>query len=180
MSAPSSSARRLGVLACVLLPAALAAQAPAGGAARATRPVSGEVRADGAFGREGGVFAGLGLFGDAGLYTRLGLVAMAGLSRDPLALGAADDDGQLVPGARVEALARFHLDPLRLSRRGTYLGGGVAAALRDGAAPRWQLVALVGLEGAPTRGGLAPALEVGLGGGVRVGMALRGARAARR
>jgi hypothetical protein len=138
-----------------------------------------ELRLDGAIGREGGAFGGAGLFGDAGLYTRLGLVAVAGIAHDPTRLDAADRQGVLTPAARIEGIARFHLDPLRLSRRGTYLGGGVAALLVRGGAPRWQLVALLGIEGAP-RGALAPALEVGLGGGVRVGVALRRARRGRR
>jgi hypothetical protein len=56
-----------------------------------------------------------------------------------------------------------------------YAGGGVAAAVRRGAAPAWQLVALLGVEGAP-RGGVAPAVELGLGGGARVALALRRAR----
>jgi hypothetical protein len=81
--------------------------------------------------------------------------------------------------ARIEALARFHLDPQRLSRNGIYAAGGVAVALRASLPPRYALVALVGLEG-PPRGALAPAVEVGLGGGVRVAVALRRARQGRR
>jgi hypothetical protein len=160
----------LAMLAALTLASApLHAQAPA-----RTSAVVPEARLDGAFGREGGAFGGVGLFGDAGLYTRLGVVALLGAARGP-----ADSARGTAAAGRLEALARFHLDPLRLSRRGTYLGGGIAAALRAGAAPRWQLVALLGVEGA-ARGGMAPALEVGLGGGVRVGIALRRARAARR
>ncbi|MGZ8471855.1 MAG: hypothetical protein ACXW61_18220 [Gemmatirosa sp.] len=170
--------RRLARAVAALL-ALAATRVGAQASAPRTPALAPELRLDGAFGREGGAFGGVGLFGDAGLYTRLGIVVVGGLARDPLRLGAADDDGVMAPAARIEALARFHLDPLRLSRRGTYLGGGVAAALRDGAAPRWQLVALLGIEGAP-RGAIAPAVEVGLGGGVRVAVVLRRARAARR
>ncbi|GLC24367.1 hypothetical protein [Roseisolibacter agri] len=172
MSGRLPIARALTLLAAVRA-APLAAQAPA-------RPaLTPEVRVDGAFGREGGAFGGAGLFGDAGLYTRVGVVAAVGLARDPDGVGPGDGSRTVVPAARLEALARFHLDPLRMARRGVYLGGGVAAAVRDGAAPRWQLVALLGVEGAP-RGRLAPAVELGLGGGVRVAVALRRARPGRR
>jgi len=168
-------------LVALAIAAPLAAQAPA----RLTQParspsaLTPEARLDAAFGREGGAFAGAGLFGDAGLYARVGVVAAVGLARDPSGVGPGDGARGVVPAARLEALARFHLDPQRMARRGLYLGGGIAAALRDDAAPQWQLVALLGVEG-PARGRVAPAVEVGLGGGVRVAVALRRARPGRR
>jgi hypothetical protein len=139
-------------------------------------PLAPELRLDAAFGREDAVLAGAGVFGDAGPYARLGLVAAGGVARVP-----GIDGGGLGTAAmaRIEALARFHLDPQRLSRNGIYAGGGVAVALRASLPPRYALVALVGLEG-PPRGALAPAVEVGLGGGVRVAVALRRARQGRR
>lgn len=147
-------------------------------AAEQSAAVTPELRLDGALGREGGAFASLGAFVDAGLYARLGLVVGAGTARSPSA-DPAGAPSAFTPAARVEAIARFHLDPQRLSRRGLYAAGGVAMALREGLAPRYALVALLGLEGAP-RGSVAPAVEVGLGGGVRVAVALRRARAERR
>lgn len=172
---PFARALTLALLAGAPMPR-LAAQAPTRPARPALTP---EVRLDGAFGREGGGFGGAGLFGDAGLYTRLGVVAAVGLAHDPSGIGPGDGSRGVVPAARFEALARFHLDPQRMARRGVYLGGGVAAAVRDGASPQWQLVALLGVEG-PARGRVAPAVEVGLGGGVRVAVALRRARSGRR
>ena len=147
---------------------ALAAQAPARAAAPGVVP---EARLDLAFGRSGGAFGGVGLFGDAGLYTRVGVVVDVGAGRAP--------GGGTATGARVEALARFHLDPQRASARGVYAGGGLAAAVQQRAAPRYGLVALLGVEGRP-RGGAAPAVEVGLGGGIRVAAVLRRARPGRR
>ncbi|MDF1502457.1 hypothetical protein [Roseisolibacter sp. H3M3-2] len=137
----------------------------------AARAQAAEARVDGIVARDGGVLAGAGLFGDAGLYARLGVVALGGVVRAP--------GGGAVAAGRLEALARFHIDPLRQSRRGIYAGGGLAAAVRRGGAPAWQLVAQLGAEGRP-RGGVAPAVEVGLGGGARVALVLRRARPQRR
>jgi hypothetical protein len=163
----------LAALALCVCPAAARAQ-------RAPTParVVPELRLDGGFGRDDAGLLGAGAFLDAGLYTRVGLVVAAGLARVP-GVAAADGDAGVVPVGRVEALARFHLDPQRLSRRGVYAGGGLAVAVREASAPRYQLVGLLGLEGA-ARGGLAPAVEVGLGGGLRVALALRRARPGRR
>lgn len=148
-----------------------------GRAAGAQRPPSRtpvpELRLDGVLARDGGALAGVGLFGDAGLYARVGLVASAGAMRER------GPGGDVVPAARLEGVARFHVDPLRQTSRGLYAGGGVAAAVRRGAPPAWQLVALLGVEGRP-RAGAAPALEVGLGGGVRLAVVLRRARPGRR
>lgn len=148
--------------------------------APAQRPaaVTPELRVDGALGREGGALAALGAFVDAGLYARLGLVVGAGVTRGP-ATDRVGGSPAFAPAGRVEAIARFHVDPQRLSRRGLYAGGGVAVGLREALAPRYGLVALLGLEGTP-RGSVAPAVEVGLGGGVRVAVALRRARQGRR
>jgi hypothetical protein len=53
-----------------------------------------------------------------------------------------------------------------------YLGAGVAARVARRDAPRWLLVGVVGVE-PPARGPLVPAVEVGLGGGVRAAVVLR-------
>ena len=116
--------------------------------------------------------AGVGAEVDAGLYVRLGVIAAAGVT------GGEDDEGAAF-GARGEAVVRFLLDPLRQSRRGAYLGGG-AGVRKDGRGdPRGYVLAVVGVEGAP-RGGWAPSLEVGVGGGARLAVVLRRAPADRR
>lgn len=99
----------------------------------------------------------------AGPYLRTALVAGGGPARHR---------GEVRGSARVEALARFHLDPLREFRYGLYGAGGVG--LLYDAFSRWRprLVAIVGAE-FPTRGSRAWSVEAGVGGGFRLGLALR-------
>jgi hypothetical protein len=130
-----------------------------------------ELRADAFAARDLAAHAGTGVERDAGLYARVALVA---------AVGAARDDGDATGvGARAEATARFLLDPMRQSSRGVYVGGGAGVRRGSRAAARGYLLAVVGVEGA-RRGGWAPSLEAGFGGGTRVGLVLRRARADRR
>jgi hypothetical protein len=71
---------------------------------------------------------------------------------------------------RAEALGHFLLSPDVRSRPGFYLAGGVAGS--GGPATRGYLVAAVGLEQRPgSREGWA--LEMGVGGGFRVGLGYR-------
>jgi len=87
--------------------------------------------------------------------------------------------GALVGVQRAEAVARFHFDPLRQTRHGVYAGGGIGARHAPGGPLRALLVALLGVEG-PPHGGIATAVEAGVGGGARVGVVLRRARTQRR
>jgi hypothetical protein len=139
-----------------------------------------EVRTEARLGEEPAVQGGAGLFADLGGFARGGLVTLVGPSwqREPPQAGRAEQRRARAAG-RIEAIARFHVDPFRQARRGVYLGGGVSHLVGPTALPRWQLVALAGVEGG-ARGGIAPALELGLGGGLRLGAALRRARPARR
>ena len=74
---------------------------------------------------------------------------------------------------RVDAIARFLLDPFREMPLGLSLGGGVSVPYASGdTATRPYLTAVVDIEGR-RRGGLTPALQLGLGGGARVGLVLR-------
>jgi hypothetical protein len=94
-------------------------------------------------------------------------------------LGAAWKDGARHVSSRVDIGGRFLLDPLQESRWGLYGTGGLSV-LNDGHR-RWRglLVAGVGLE-FPSRGRGVWAAEVGLGGGLRLGIALRQSRRGRR
>jgi hypothetical protein len=124
-----------------------------------------EWRADGIFARTAGVEAGLGLSIPSGIYIRNGIVGGLGIGRHG-------------PEGRTDLLSRFSLDPFRQSRWALYGGGGLSGRYRtaaDGGSHAYLLIVL-GLEGPlPARrtGGWVPAFEIGLGGGGRVGLALR-------
>ena len=98
----------------------------------------------------------------AGGYVRLG---------GDVGIGAVTGAGRSVRlGSRIDALGRFQLDPGN-TRWGPYLVGGAsyqADADRRGAL---YLLAAIGVH-APAVGGTVPAIEFGLGGGVRVGLVL--------
>ncbi|MDQ3673666.1 MAG: hypothetical protein M3365_04755 [Gemmatimonadota bacterium] len=149
-----------------LLVGALALALPAAAAAqRADQRFQAEGRIDGIFSEQTAVHAGLGVSVPAGLYVRTGLVLGAGIGRHGL-------------DARTDLIGRFSFDPLRQSRWAPYGGGGVSARFNstaDGGA-KGYLLFFLGLEGPlPRRQGanLVPAIELGLGGGARVGVILR-------
>jgi len=86
--------------------------------------------------------------------------------------GAARDAGEVEPSARGDLVARFLLDPFLQSKRGAYFGGGVSWLAHRGERGRAWLAVVAGLELAQ-RGPVVPALEVGVGGGARVGLVVR-------
>jgi hypothetical protein len=95
------------------------------------------------------------------------------------AAGTAWHDGEARRAAHGDVMIRFFLDPYRVSRWGVYGVGGLSA-LYDGF-NEWRglLVAAAGLE-LPSRGRATWAVEAGLGGGLRIALALRQARERRR
>jgi hypothetical protein len=98
-----------------------------------------------------------------------------------LRLGATVAGGWMAPGVvagRTEVMVTYHLYPTRPGRAGWYVGGGLAAELARGRA-RGLVLALVGVEARPWRGGGLFA-EVGVGGGARVAAGYRTVRLARR
>ena len=103
--------------------------------------------------------------GSAG-YGRVALVAAG---------GTATRDGQTRASARIDAAIRFHLDPYRLARFGAYAQGGLSGLYNTFDGWRALVSTTIGME-LPARGHTTWALEVGLGGGVRVGAAIRLAR----
>jgi hypothetical protein len=80
---------------------------------------------------------------------------------------------------RFDALARWLSDPFRQSRWAISGGGGVGLRVAQHASPRAVAVLFAGLD-APARGTWVPGIELGLGGGVRIGMTLRRVTAQRR
>lgn len=119
--------------------------------------------------------AGLGVNVPVGTYVRLGLIGAGGASwREDRAAGS----------ARADVIARFAFDPFRERRWGLSAGGGLSVRY-DGDAfvgrKRWRtlIALLIDLEG-PRTGGVTPAFALGLGGGLRAGVILRGGGANRR
>ena len=124
-----------------------------------------EWRVDGIFARASGVEAGVGVSIPQGIYVRTGLVGGVGV-------GSHGAEG------RTDLLSRFSLDPFRQSRWALYGGGGISGRYRtreDGGS-RAYLLLVMGLEGPLPLGrteGWVPVVELGLGGGARVGVGVR-------
>ena len=74
---------------------------------------------------------------------------------------------------RVDGYGQFSLDPYHQSEWEPYVGGGVTVR-GDGGGPgtRTYLLAFIGANG-PSTGSIAPGVELGLGGGVRLGVTMR-------
>ncbi|HEX3532606.1 MAG TPA: hypothetical protein VHT23_00185 [Gemmatimonadaceae bacterium] len=137
-----------------------------------TQSIQSEVRVDGFFARSGGVEAGYGISIPAGIYLRSGLVGGVGAGRHGVE-------------SRADFVSRFSLDPFRQGRWAPYAGAGLSGRFRasaDGGSKAFLLVYL-GLEGPLPNGNLSgwvPAVELGLGGGARLGVILRRGIAGRR
>jgi hypothetical protein len=162
-----------GKRAIVLVTLGLAAASPVVARAQMNQQkLQSEARLDAIFARSGAVEAGYGFTVPVGIYIRSGLVAGIGAGRH----GA---DG------RTDLISRFSLDPFRQSRWAPYAGAGLSGRYRtdrDGGSHAYLLVFL-GVEGPLPLGataGWVPAVEVGLGGGARVGVILRRGINARR
>jgi hypothetical protein len=134
--------------------------------------IQSEGRLDAIFARSTGVEAAYGFSVPVGIYVRSGLVAGLGAGRHGVE-------------GRTDFISRFSFDPFRQTRWAPYAGAGISGRYRselDGGARAYLLVFL-GVEGPLPLGelsGWVPALEVGLGGGARVGVILRRGVNARR
>ena len=119
------------------------------------------MRADYIGSRAAAAHLGFGVNVPATTYVRLGIVG---------ALGQAWSGGDATIAGRVDGLIRFVVDPLRESRWAPYATGGIGG-IYDGS-EKWRgvLVGALGAEG-PVTGHVVPAIEVGFGGGVRIGVA---------
>lgn len=114
--------------------------------------------------------AGVGVNIPLGSYMRFELDGAGGVTRRA---GADHHSG------RGDAIARFLLDPFAESPWGLSIGGGMSALFAEAARTHAYLVVVADLE-APRVGGIVPALQVGLGGGLRVGVVARAYRPGRR
>lgn len=123
-----------------------------------------EVRVDAIGPRPYALHAGAGVVVPLGTYVRVSAGAGWGIR---LAGGAARREW------RGDLLARVTLDPFRRQRWALSVGGGITVRHRA-----W-LAAVVDLEG-PALGAVVPAVQIGLGGGLRAGVVLRRAMEGRR
>jgi hypothetical protein len=140
------------------------ASIPCAAAGQAAPPIQFEGRIDALTGSAWALHAGLGATAPLGTYVRYGVIAGLG-------------GGATGLSGRTDFLARFTLDPFRDKRWAPYGAGGVSAVF--GESSRTSLLLVLGIEG-PARRGLAPAIELGFGGGVRAGVVLRQAFPRRR
>jgi hypothetical protein len=148
-------ARPLAILIVAVLPAALAAQ---------QEPLAyPELRVDALFANGSTVQGGAGIVVPAGAYVRVGLDGGAGESWR---------HGSSFASGRVDLIARFLLDPLRENKVAFSFGGGLSEPIDHDGFRTPYLTIVMDVEGR-RRGGFTPALEVGLGGGARVGFVLR-------
>ena len=153
----------------------LIALAPAAGAqqvARSSLPPL-ELRVDAIDVRSphsGTLQAGVGANLPLGSYVRLEIDGAGGVTRR---------DSIDYDSGRVDVLARFLLDPFAETPWGLSIGGGISAIFRDGARTHEYLVVIIDAE-APRIRSVVPTVQLGLGGGVRVGVIARAARARQR
>jgi len=149
----------LALLVITSAPQRLAAQ----GASAALRAKP-ELRADVIFGSEPALEIGGGIQLPLGNYVRVGATG---------ALGTALGAGPRTRTGRADLLARFLLDPYRQSTFGLSAGGGVSARFGQGRPVTPLLLLALEVEGRRTARGWSPALQLGLGGGTRVGLVVR-------
>ncbi|MGI8496674.1 MAG: hypothetical protein ACR2OG_03695 [Gemmatimonadaceae bacterium] len=139
-------------------------------AAQESARIQPEVRLDALAGRMVAAQAGAGAAIPAGTYVRAAIVGGAGWA------GGGGAEGL---SGRLDATVRFLVDPFLQSRWAPYGGGGIGARFDDGLRSRILLVAIIGIEG-PPRGRIVPFVEVGAGGGLRLGGGVRRALPTRR
>lgn len=134
-----------------------------------------EVRVDAIVGHEPALQLGAGVQIPAGYYARIGIDAAVGV---PVANGA--DAARHGMDGRIDLLARFLLDPFRQTAYGLSFGGGASLRAEGGDRVRPFLLVALDVEGRRSTKGVVPAVQIGLGGGVRVGVILRRAAVAAR
>jgi hypothetical protein len=173
VQAPQWVARRVGSAVAVAVfalacPEALRAQ---DGPPTASALPQWEWRIDGTAAAANAVHSGLGLNIRSGWYLRSGIALGTGVFEDPA--------GNWRSSHRLDLTARFLVDPFAERRRAVYAGGGVTVRSDAGGDPQARVLVLIGIEGDPERRRI-PAIELGLGGGVRLGLVLRTRRGAAR
>ena len=164
MHGPRSRVEFLSLLFSLLALAPLARAAAQQSARRSLPPL--ELRADAIdvhSTTSGTLQGGAGVNVPLGYYVRFEVVGAAGVTKR---------NGNDETSGRVDALARFLLDPFNESPWGLSIGGGMSAFFLSDGKPHQYLVIIADLE-APRVGMIVPALQVGLGGGLRIGLVAR-------
>lgn len=127
-----------------------------------------ELRADWIAARSDAAHLGVGMNLRTGWYARVGGLLALGVAEAP-ATGSASS---WTASQRADLTVRFLLDPFAERPRGFYGGAGITAR-HDGNSPvDARLLVVLGIEGRPDRP-WRPSLELGLGGGLRLGVVLR-------
>lgn len=121
------------------------------------------VRLDALIAEEAALHAGLGLAVAAARAVRVEVTGAIGRGESPT--GGSRTEG------RVDGVVRFTLGPGATRRWAPYGGAGAGVRIAEGAT-RELLLLVVGAEGPPL-GRALPFVELGLGGGVRIGAGLR-------
>ena len=123
-----------------------------------------ESRGDVIIGRGTAGEVGAGVQLPMGYYVRLGFTG---------AVGATRRSDSTLTSLRGDLIARFLLDPFRETKWALSLGGGVSVPYVDGDKSTQPYATLVlDLEG-PRTNGVSPAIQLGLGGGTRIGVVFR-------
>jgi hypothetical protein len=149
---------------------ALAAAAVPGDAQRPPVTLQPHLRADALVSGEAAGHLAAGVSLGLSRYVRLDVTAGGGVGERP--------DGGTRGEGRADLVARFVLDPEFVRRWSGYGGAGVSVRTASGHT-RELLLFAVGVEG-PRWGGVVPFAELGLGGGVRLGLGVRRALSRRR
>jgi hypothetical protein len=126
-------------------------------------PPYAEYRVDAIDGRGTAVQGGIGYTVPMGIYVRLAAIG---------ALGPQWRHERTTLSGRTDVIARFVLDPFRQTPIALSVGGGVSVPYEENRVTRPYLTAVIDLEGR-RRGRLTPAIQIGLGGGTRIGLGLR-------
>jgi hypothetical protein len=158
-----------GAVVRALVVAGLSATSVSAQVPRAPRPWRPLARVDAVAATHAALQAGVGVSLPAGSYLRTEITAAAG--------GARWDEGVRLAG-RVDAAARFVIDPFAESPRAVHAIGGVSA-MYDGREWQPRLMAGLGVEGR-RHGPVRWSTELVVGGGVRVGVVARRTRPNRR
>ena len=148
----------------VVLAALAVAPVPLRAQAATASRVEPELRVDVIAGDRSALQVGGGLQVPFGYYVRVGVDGALGQRFDRSAVGV---------GGRVDVLTRFLLDPFRQSPFGLSAGAGLGARFEPGARATPLLLVAVDVEGRRGARGWVPALQLGLGGGARIGLVLR-------